>query len=342
MDLKNESESVSLIYLTDAEAGYRRERHGDGFRYLDETGKVIRAKAELERIGALVIPPAWEQVWISPRADSHIQATGRDQRGRKQYIYHPVWRENQDAAKYERLVLFGEALPRIRSVTHRHLRLRGMPREKVLATIVRLLDVTAIRVGNASYARQNKSFGLTTLRNRHVKVRGRMELEFYFLGKSGKRHRVNLEDRTLAAIVKKCQELPGQHLFSYLDLEGKVHPVNSHDVNAHLRQIAGQPFSAKDFRTWGASTLAADALLHKGPAPSKTAAKRVISEVVKDVARHLGNTPAICRKSYIHPQLLKAYEELVFPSPKLLAQVDRRRGLRRAESALLAFLYARN
>ncbi len=329
-----------LVYLSDTDPGLTRLRHGEHFRYRDARGKAVRDEETLARVRSLVIPPAWEEVWISPTPDSHIQATGRDQRGRKQYLYHPVWRQKQEAYKYEKLALFGEALPRIRSVTRRHLGLRGLPREKVLATIVRLLDVTAIRVGNARYAKQNKSFGLTTLRNRHVRVKGREQLEFYFLGKSGKRHRINVRDRQLAAIVKRCQELPGQNLFTYLDAEKQPRQVGSADVNAYIQEVTGQPFTAKDFRTWGATSLAAGALAKHGPAPSKTAAKRAINEVVKQVADRLGNTPTICRKSYLHPRLLEAYAELVYPSEALLAKLEKRRGLRREETTLLAFLYA--
>lgn len=329
-----------LVYISDADPGISRQRHGEHFRYLGADGKPLRDAAALERIKSLVIPPAWEQVWISPTAASHIQATGRDARGRKQYLYHPVWRQNQEAYKYEKLALFGEALPRIRHVTKRHLALRGLPREKVLATIVRLLDVTAIRVGNARYAQQNKSFGLTTLRNRHVKVKGREKMEFYFLGKSGKRHRISVQDRSLVAIVKKCQELPGQNLFSYLNGDKVPRQVGSSDVNAYIQEITGQPFTAKDFRTWGATSLAAGALAKRGPAPNKTAAKRAINEVVKEVAERLGNTPTICRKSYLHPQLLEAYASLIYPSEKLLEKLERRRGLRKEESTLLAFLYS--
>ena len=329
-----------LVYLSDTDPGIARQRHGEHFRYRDAQGCALQDPVTLERIKSLVIPPAWEQVWISPTAASHIQATGRDARGRKQYLYHPVWRQNQEAYKYEKLALFGEALPRIRQTTKRHLKLRGLPREKVLATIVRLLDKTSIRVGNARYAQQNKSYGLTTLRNRHVKVRGREQMEFYFLGKSGKRHRINLADRQLAAIVKRCQELPGQNLFSYLDADKSPHQIGSQDVNAYIQEIAGQEFTAKDFRTWAATSLAAGALEKRGPATSKTAAKRAINEIVKEVAQRLGNTPTICRKSYLHPQLLEAYSNLIFPSEKLLAKLERRRGLRKEECTLLAFLYS--
>lgn len=330
-----------LVYKTDTEPGITRERAANGeFVFRDARGREIVREAVLARIAQLVIPPAWENVWISPLAESHIQATGRDQRGRKQYLYHPLWRETQEARKYQKLAQFGEALPRLRSATRRHLKRRGMPREKVLSTVVRLLDATSIRIGNARYAKENKSFGLTTLRNRHVKVKGREKIEFYFLGKSGKRHRISIADRQLAAIVKKCQELPGLTLFTYLDAEKQPRPIDSQDVNAHIQEITGQDFTAKDFRTWGASSLAAAALAKRGPAPNKTQARRIINEVVKDVAKILGNTPSICRKSYIHPKLLEEYAEGIYPNPKLLAKLERRSGLRKAEAVLMAFLYS--
>ena len=268
----------------------------------------MRDAATLARVRSLAVPPAWTDVWICPRADGHIQATGRDARGRKQYRYHPLWRQVRDASKYERMQAFGAALPRIREACDRDLRCPGMPREKVLAAVVRLLETTLIRVGNDEYARDNRSYGLTTLRNRHVTIDG-SRIEFRFRGKSGVRHDVRLKDRRLATVVRRCREIPGQELFQYIDDDGERHAVTSGDVNAYLRAIAGEDFTAKDFRTWAGTVLATLALQEFERFDSVAEAKRNIVRAVERVAERLGNTPAVCRSCYIHPAVVDAYLE---------------------------------
>ncbi len=260
----------------------------------------------LERIRALAIPPAWERVWICPRADGHIQATGYDARGRKQYRYHPEWRRVRDETKYDRLADFARRLPAVRRRIARDLAKRGLPREKVLATVVRLLETTLIRVGNAEYARENGSFGLTTLRNRHAEVTSG-SVRFRFRGKSGRDHEVGLQDRQIARIVRQCQDLPGQDLLQYIDEDGVAQPIDSSDVNAYLREVAGDDVSAKDFRTWAGTVLAAMALSKLPREETKTAATRQIVAAIRRVARRLGNTPAVCRSCYVHPRVLEAH-----------------------------------
>ncbi len=298
--------SAGLRYVNDTQPGISREPHGDGFRYRDAAGKLIEEEATLERIKALVIPPAWTRVWICPHQNGHIQAVGRDARGRKQYRYHERWREVRDESKYERMLAFAEALPGIRRRTAADLRRRGMPREKVLAAVVSLLEKTLIRIGNDEYAQTNKSYGLTTLRNRHVSIRGR-RIKFSFVGKSGKRHAIELEDPQLAKIVRHCQELPGQELFGYTDKEGKVHNITSDEVNDYLREITRAEFTAKDFRTWNGTVLAARALCEFENCHCTREAKRNISRAIEAVSKVLGNTPAICRKCYVHPLVLASY-----------------------------------
>ena len=298
--------SVGLRYVSDDIPGIRRHRAGKGFRYLGIDGKPLREKAELTRIKALAIPPAWTDVWICPTAQGHIQATGRDAKGRKQYRYHARWRTLRDENKYDHIIAFGEALPAIRAATERDLALPGLPREKVLATVVQLLETTLIRVGNEKYARTNHSFGLTTMRDSHVKIE-KSRLRFQYRGKSGIRHTIDLTDRRLAQIVRRCQELPGQELFQYLDEEGETQTVGSGDVNAYLREIAGDDFTAKDFRTWAGTVLAAMALQEFEAFDSQTEAKKNIVRAIERVAQRLGNTPAVCRKSYIHPAVLEMY-----------------------------------
>ncbi len=337
--------AAGLRYVNDGSPGIRREsKQGAGFRYLGLDGRAIRKAAEIQRISHIAVPPAWTDVWICPAPNGHIQATGRDARGRKQYRYHERWREARDATKYERTVAFGEALPRIRSRVDRDLRGSDLSRERVLATLVRLLDSTYIRVGNEEYARENRSFGLTTMRDRHVEVEG-SKLRFHFRGKSGKEHTVAVTDRRVARVVSRLQDLPGQLLFQWQDDDGELHGVESDDVNAYIRDAAGDDFTAKDFRTWGGTVLAAWALQELGEYASLTEAKRHVVEAVESVARHLGNTPAVCRRCYVHPEVINAHLD-----GALLANLERRAEETLAESiddlsgreaAVLAFLRRR-
>jgi DNA topoisomerase-1 len=298
--------AVGLRYVHDDRPGIRREPDGDGFRYLDAQGNPVDDEATLKRIKSLAIPPAWTDVWICPQANGHLQATGRDARGRKQYRYHPKWREVRDEVKYERMINFGKALPQIRKEVDRALALPGLPREKVLATIVYLLEATMMRIGNDEYARENKSYGLTTLRNRHVKIDG-SEVEFRFRGKSGVVHDVKVNDRRLARIIQRTRDLPGQDLFQYLDDDGETHTVGSADVNDYLRTITGEDYTAKDFRTWSGTVLAAMALQEFEAVDSDAQAKKNIVRAIESVAEKLGNTPSVCRKCYVHPAVLDAY-----------------------------------
>jgi DNA topoisomerase-1 len=299
---------AGLRYVTDREPGIRRKRTGRYFTYIGPDGQTIRDPRTRERITSLAIPPAWTDVWICPSPRGHLQATGRDAKGRKQYRYHPRWREVRDETKFDRMIAFGEALPLLRRRVADDLARPGLPREKVLATIVRLLETTLIRVGNQEYARQNHSFGLTTMRNGHVQVNG-STIAFAFRGKSGKKHRIDLRDPHLARIVKRCRDLPGYELFQYVDERGQRHPVGSADVNDYLRAITGQDFTAKDFRTWFGTVLAARALEEVGAFDSEAQAKANMVQAVAAVAERLGNTPAICRKCYVHPAVLDAYLE---------------------------------
>jgi DNA topoisomerase-1 len=300
------AEAAGLIYVNDHDPGIRRSRSGAGFAYHRPSGALVRDAPTLERIRALAIPPAYTDVWICPDPNGHIQATGRDARRRKQYRYHPQWRSHQDENKYGRMAAFGRALPRLRACVEADLGRHGMPREKVLATVVRLLELTLIRVGNDEYARQNKSFGLTTLRKRHVDVAG-AGVAFEFRGKSGKMHRTGVRDRRLAGIIHRCEELPGQKLFQYVDDQGQTHAVESGHVNAYIRDAMGEHFSAKDFRTWAATLLAAQTLARSDRPTSDSHAKHVVAVCVTAVSQRLGNTPAVCRSSYIHPAVFGAY-----------------------------------
>lgn len=297
---------AALRYVSDRQPGIRRVRAGSGFRYELPDGTRVRDADELRRIRALAIPPAWREVWICPYANGHLQATGRDAKGRKQYRYHSAWRVERDTTKYTKMIAFGHALPRVRARVAEDLARPGLPKEKVLATIVRLLETTLIRVGNEEYARSNRSFGLTTLRNRHVEVDG-ATVHFYFRGKSGKKHAIDVTDRALARVVKRCRDLPGYELFEYIDEEGGINSINSADVNAYLREIAGEEFTAKDFRTWYGTVLAATALLEFGAFESASQAKRNINDAIEAVSRTLGNTKAICRKCYVHPAVIETY-----------------------------------
>jgi len=287
-------------------SGIRRVGTGKTFRYISPSGRVIRDHTTLARIRSLAIPPAWTEVWICPIDEGHLQATGRDARRRKHYRYHPSWREVRDSTKFDRLSDFEKALRKIRARVRADLAKPGLPREKVLATIVRLLERTNIRVGNKEYVRQNQSFGLTTLRNRHVEIKG-AKLYFFFRGKAGKKHQINVEDPFLAKIVRRCRDLPGYELFQYVDEAGDTHAIGSADVNNYLRDIAGDEFTAKDFRTWAGTKLAAEALKECGPATSKRQAKRNIKKAVERVAETLGNTAAVCKKCYIHPEVFESY-----------------------------------
>lgn len=338
------AEAAGLRYVHDTGPGIRRERKGDGFVYIGIDGKPIRDEKTLLRIKALGIPPAYTDVWICPYANGHLQATGRDAKGRKQYRYHDRWREVRDGTKYGRMVAFAEALPRIRLRVKHDLSLHGMPREKLLGTITRLLETTMIRVGNEEYARSNHSFGLTTLHGEHVEVVGGT-VHFHFRGKSGKFHNIDLKDRRLAGIVRRCQELPGQELFEYVGVDGTVHSISSSDVNAYLREVAGEDFTAKDFRTWSGTVLAALALAGLDPAQSETQAKKNITLAIKHVSERLGNTPAVCRKCYVHPDVLQVYLEGtlkemlgVMESNPANPPVD---GLSAEESAVAALLRSR-
>ncbi len=298
--------AAQLRYVSDERPGLRRVRRGKAFRYLGPDGEALRDLPTLRRIRALAIPPAWTEVWICPIPHGHIQAVGRDARGRKQYRYHPRWRDVRDQTKYARLIEFGRALPRIRERVEQDLGRPGLPREKVLATVLRLLETTLIRVGNEEYARQNHSYGLTTLRSQHVTVDG-TRLRFEFRGKGGKRHAVALTDRRLARVVRRCQELPGYELFQYVDEEGQRQVIDSADVNGYLRDVGGDEFTAKDFRTWGGTVLAAHALASLAPASEDRDLRRHLAEAIGQVARRLGNTAAICRKCYIHPDVIDAH-----------------------------------
>jgi DNA topoisomerase-1 len=298
--------SAGLVYTTDDRPGIHRIKRGKSFVYADAKKRPVRNKETLARIRSLVIPPAWTDVWICATPRGHLQATGRDARGRKQYRYHPKWRTVRDGTKYERMIAFGQALPQIRRRTDADLRRDGLPREKVLAAVVRLLEKTFIRVGNDEYARDNKSFGLTTMRDGHVKVSG-SRVRFIFRGKSGVEHALALDDRRLAKIVKQCRDLPGQELFQYKDENGAVVDIGSGDVNAYLKEITGEEFTSKDFRTWAGTVLAAQLLREYERVDSAARAKKNVVEAIEQVAKQLGNTRAVCRKCYVHPAVIDAY-----------------------------------
>jgi len=323
-------QAAHLTYVSDLDPGIRRRKAGHGFNYVDPDSQTIAAEATLDRIRKLAIPPAWTDVWIAPTERGHIQATGRDVRGRKQYRYHERWRHVRDAHKYDRLIAFGRALPRLRKQVDRDLARHGLPREKVLAAVVRVMEITLIRVGNEEYAKTNKSFGLTTLRHRHARI-GATQAVFEFRGKSGKVHRTGFSDRRLARILKACQDLPGQRLFQYLDDDGQRHSVESADVNAYLRDALGEDFSAKDFRTWAGTLAAARALVGLPTCAGAGESRKNVVACVKAVAGVLGNTPAVCRAAYIHPLVLEAYEAGDLPLKPAA-------GDRAFELALLTFL----
>jgi DNA topoisomerase-1 len=331
---------AGLVYQADDEPGIRRVRKSKHFQYLDPDGKRVRDPAVMERIRSLAIPPAWEEVWISARPRGHLQATGRDARGRKQHRYHPRWRETRDADKFDRVAGFGRVLPRIRRRVARDLGRDGLPKEKVVATIVRLLEMTYVRVGNEEYARENKSFGLTTLRNRHVDVRG-ASVRFLFKGKSGVEVAAGLTDRRVAGVIKRCEELPGQNLFQYVDAEGERRTVTSDDVNEYLREVSGGDFTAKDFRTWAGTLLAACALRDAAGFDSETEARKKVVEAIDSVARKLGHTRAVCRRSYVHPVVIDTYMEGTIESALGIAMAKRPSRLSADEAAVLSLLRRR-
>jgi DNA topoisomerase-1 len=333
------AEAAGLRYVTDSMPGITRRRAGKAFSYRDPQGRAITERKALARLRALAIPPAWTDVWIAPTAAAHIQATGRDQRGRKQYRYHPDFVLMRDATKFEHMIEFASALPAVRRRIAADLGRRGLPLEKVVAAIAWLLDATLIRVGNREYARENGSFGLTTLRDRHVAVEA-STIRFEFKGKSGKTWRLKLADRRVARVVKSCQDIPGQHLFQYIGEDGARHSVGSGDVNAYLRAISGRDITAKDFRTWHGTVLAATCLGAYPAAEAKTTAKANVREAIEAVADALGNTPAICRKCYVHPEVIEAYlDGTLAPSPATVSRAGA--GLRPEERRVLALLRQR-
>ena len=338
------AEEAGLRYVSDEQPGYTRKAKGDDFEYFDTDGKKIRDETRLLRIKRIGVPPAYKNVWICPSANGHIQATGRDARGRKQYRYHERWREVRDENKYDRMIVFGKALPKIRRRVNRDLKRRGLPREKVLATVVQLLERTFIRVGNEEYAKENKSFGLTTLRNRHVDATA-TKLKFTFRGKSGKDHEVDVTDRRLAKIIRQLQDLPGQEVFKYLNDRDEPRKVTSEDVNEYLREITGEDFTAKDFRTWAGTVLAAMALNAQEAFENKSQARKNIKDAISAVAKILGNTPAICRKCYVHPAVLETYLDgatIEGLKQKTEETLERKRGdLKSQEAAVMKFLQAR-
>jgi DNA topoisomerase I len=338
------AEEAGLRYVSDDRPGYTRKAKGEDFAWLDTDGKLIRDEQRLLRIKRLAIPPAWTDVWICPASNGHIQATGRDARCRKQYLYHERWREVRDENKYDRIISFGKALPKIRRRIARDLKPPGLPRHKVLATVVQLLERTFIRIGNEEYARENKSFGLTTMKDRHVEVKG-AKLRFRFRGKSGREHEVDVTDRHIAKIISKLQDLPGQDLFQYVDDDGKVGDISSQDVNEYLREITGEDFSAKDFRTWAGTVLTATALNAQEKFENQKQGEANIKTAISAVAKILGNTPAICRKCYVHPAVLENYldqksiDGLKQTTEDALEKEDV--DLRSSEKAVLKFLEVR-
>lgn len=341
---EQEAACAGLAYSSDEAPGIRRRRYGKGFRFLWPDGTQVTEEETLARIRKLAIPPAYKDVWICPDPDGHLQATGRDAKGRKQYRYHQRWTELREGTKFGRMVEFCHALPKLRERVDADLGRRGLPREKVLAAVVRLLETTLIRVGNEAYARENRSYGLTTLRDDHAEIEG-TEVRFSFKGKSGKEWNVALKDRRLARVVAACRDVPGDELFQYLDRDGQRHAVTSGDVNAYLREATGADFTAKDFRTWAGTVLAAMALREFESFDSASAAKRNVTRAIEQVATRLGNTPSVCRKSYVHPEVLDAYLEgglLASLKQEVEAELrDDLAGLSGEEAAVLAFLRER-
>jgi DNA topoisomerase I len=313
-----DAKAVGLRYVSDSARGFNRKKSGKSFKYFDSEGNKITDENILLRIKKLVIPPAWKNVWICPQENGHLQATGRDARGRKQYRYHQNWRKVRDENKYGKLILFAENLPLIRKKTDEDLKLPGLPREKVIALVVRLLELTCIRIGNEEYAKQNQSFGLTTMRDQHVEISG-SKVKFEFKGKSGKMHSIGLEDKQLARLVKKCKEIPGYELFQFIDEANIKQSVGSADVNDYLRNVSGQDFTAKDFRTWAGTVMAATVLCNYTDCNSVSRINKNIRAAITEVAEKLGNTVAICRKCYIHPVILEMYTD-----GKLIKQLSKK------------------
>ncbi|MFN2581155.1 MAG: DNA topoisomerase IB [Candidatus Dormibacteria bacterium] len=341
-DALQSARAAGLRWVDDSMPGIGRQGKPGAFTYGAPDGRRIRDTETLQRISDAAIPPAWTDVWISPLGNGHIQATGRDARRRKQYRYHPRWREVRDERKFARMLDFGAALPRIRARVDADLRRSGLSRERVLAAVVRLLDLTYLRVGNDEYAKENDSFGLTTLRNEHVQVKG-SRVRLRFKGKSGVRHEVFVEDPRVARILARCQDLPGEELFEWSDDDGALHAITADEVNEYLRDIAGGDFTSKDFRTWAATVLAWTALRDAGVSDSKTAAKGQIVAAIKDVSGRLGNTPAVCRRCYVHPDVLTAYSDgsLVSVRATTSARRSRHADLSDDERAVLSFLRKR-
>lgn len=307
-DPQQSARAAGLRYVTDEIPGIRRKLAGKHFTFFDPNGKKIKDESEINRIRALAVPPAYTDVWISPIANGHLQATGRDARGRKQYRYHKRWREVRDETKFGRMIAFAKALPKIRNTVDQHMSLPGLPREKVLATVVQLLETTLIRVGNEEYAKDNKSYGLTTMKDQHVQISG-STLRFKFKGKSGVRHAIDLRDRRLARIVQACRDIPGQELFQYEDDGGNHQAIDSQDINDYIKEISGEDFTAKDFRTWVGTVACALTLAELPPVENQADAKENVIEAIKLVAQRLGNTPSVCRKSYVHPSIIDQYLE---------------------------------
>jgi DNA topoisomerase-1 len=338
---RDSARQAGLRYVHDDRPGYTRKRAGKGFVYYDTKGNRITEPEELQRFRSLVLPPAWENVWICPSPHGHIQATARDARGRKQYRYHPLWSAVRNRTKFNHMVVFGEKLPLIREHVNQQLSLRGMPRDKVLAVVVTLLGTTLIRIGNAEYSRSNGSYGLTTLLNKHVHVNG-STVEFSFRGKSGKKHVIDVHNRKLATIIRRCQELPGQELFGYIDEDGTAVDIDSNDVNEYLHTITGEDITAKDFRTWGGTLYALDTLCSNGSCTNESERKAALQQAVRTAAGRLGNTPAVCRKYYIHSAVISAFEQgsLLSEIERCTAEVQNRQeeGLSMQEQVLLHFL----
>lgn len=342
LEPETSAERAGLQYVSDDVPGIRRQKHGPGFTYFAPDGeRIARGDPRRERLEALVIPPAWTDVWICPSPKGHLQATGRDEAGRKQYRYHPQWQAVRQRLRFDRLVLFGQALPEIRARTAHDLRMEGLPREKVLALVVRLLDDTLIRIGGDEYARDNDSFGLTTMRRRHARFDADGRCTFVFAGKSGQEHEIALEDKALARVVKDCADVPGYEIFAFFDEDGQKHDVKAAHVNAYLKATTGQDFTAKQFRPWGGTVEAARRLEAHGPAASEKEADETLVAVVRAVAAKLGNTPAVCRAHYLHPALFEHYRAGTF-LPAYEAHLSRGDdGLKPAERAVLRFLEAR-
>jgi DNA topoisomerase-1 len=340
IDGKKTARTARLTYVSDEAPGFRRRRAGSGFVYLDRVGHSVSSPKTLARIRSLAVPPAWTNVWICPTPVGHLQATGRDARGRKQYRYHDEWRALRDRMKYDHVLRLAEHLPAIRARVDRDLRRRGLSRDTVIAAVVRLLDRSLIRVGNDEYLRENGSFGLTTLRERHVQIRGDT-IRFRFRGKSGAHHTVEVADARVARLLRKCLALPGAALFRYVDEAGEPRTVDSDMVNEYLRRITGEDFTAKDFRTWHGTVLAAWALKAAGPFETKAQSRRLVAGAVAEVAARLGNTPAVCRACYIHPELIAAYLDGSLSGLRRGPAIGNGAELSREEASVLRFLQRR-